>query len=124
MIAGDRVGATGKVVLVVEDEYFLAKEIAAAVRQAGGSVLGPVPDVARALEIVANRVVDVAVLDIQLGQEVSFPIATALREKGVQMVFVTGYDDWFLPDEFKTAPVFRKPVDADKVVKALLEAGS
>lgn len=121
MIARNPGDETGRAVLVVEDEYFLAKEMAAAVHRAGGSVLGPVPDVARALEIVANQAVDAAVLDIQLGEEFSFPIATALGEKDVPVVFVTGYDDWFLPDEFKAVSVFRKPADADKVVKALLE---
>ncbi|KAB0679741.1 response regulator [Aureimonas leprariae] len=120
-ISGDLGELVGKNVLVVEDEYFLATEMAEAVRQAGGTALGPVPDVEGAMAIIAAARVDAAVLDIRLGDETSFPVAAALKAKGVRVVFVTGYDDWFLPNELDDVPVYRKPADPDNVVRILLE---
>jgi DNA-binding response OmpR family regulator len=120
-IAGDFTGLAGKNVLVVEDDYFMADEMAEAVRRAGGIALGPVPEVEGAMAIIASTKVDAAVLDIRLGDELSFPLAQALREKGIPVVFVTGYDDWFLPNGLDDVPVYRKPADPDNVVRLLFE---
>jgi DNA-binding NtrC family response regulator len=114
----------GKQVLVVEDEYFMADEMGEAVRRAGAIVLGPVPDIEGAMAIIATARVDAAVLDVRLGDETSFPVATALKAKGVQVVFVTGYDDWFLPDDLDDVPIYRKPADPDNVVRLLFEPRS
>ncbi|WP_161992875.1 response regulator [Aureimonas leprariae] len=119
--ASDFADLAGKRVLVVEDEYFLATEMAAAVRKAGGTALGPVPDVEAAMAIVEAERVDAAVLDVRLGDETSFPVAQALKAKGVQVVFVTGYDDWYLPADLDDVPVYRKPADPDEVVRVLLD---
>lgn len=114
---------SGKAVLVVEDEYFLAKEMADAVRQAGGSVLGPVPDVAGATAILGERMPDAAILDIHLGEENSFALAATLKARGVPMIFVSGYDEWFLPEELRSVPICRKPAHADAAVRLLLQGG-
>ncbi|WP_161992578.1 response regulator [Aureimonas leprariae] len=121
MIERDFGDLAGKAVLVVEDEYFLAKETVEAVRRAGGAVLGPVPDVAGAMAILAGTHVDAAILDIRLGEETSFPLAKALREKGARVVFVTGYEDWYVPGDLDDVPVYRKPADPDNVVRLLFE---
>lgn len=115
----DHFALAGKRVLVVEDEYFLAKETAEAVRRIGGIVLGPVPDAEGAMQIIEQEIVDAAILDIRLGEGTSFLVAEALREKGVRIVFVTGYDDWFLPYELDDVPIYKKPADPDNVVRIL-----
>jgi len=110
----------GRRILVVEDEYFFAAEMALAVRNAGGEVLGPVPDLAAALRIVAeDTAIDGALLDISLGEETSFPIAKILKARGIPVLFITGYDSWFLPDELDDVPTYQKPEDADNVVRLL-----
>jgi len=45
----DRIEQGGRHVLVVEDDYFIAEDLAAAVAAGGDSVLGPVANVADAL---------------------------------------------------------------------------
>ena len=91
---------------MVEDEYFLAVEMAEAVRRAGGTVRGPVPDVEGATALVASAEVDAAVLDIRLGDETSFAVAQALKAKDIRVVFVSGYDNWFLPSSLADVPVY------------------
>jgi CheY-like chemotaxis protein len=53
-------------VLVVEDEYFVAQQIARAFRELGAQVLGPVPTSEAAIAIAREKKVDAAVLDIHL----------------------------------------------------------
>ncbi|WP_161992693.1 response regulator [Aureimonas leprariae] len=112
---------SGKGVLVVEDDYLLAEEMADAVRSAGGIALCPVPNVEGAMAIIASAQVDAAVLDINLGSETSFPVAKALKSRGIRVVFVTGYDDWMLPDDLTDVPIYRKPADPDNVVRLLFK---
>lgn len=111
----------GHQTLIVEDDHSLAMDTAEAVRRSGGVVLGPVPDADGAMDILASSQVDAAVLDIRLGEKISFLIAMALREKGVRVVFISGDDDWYLSNDLDDVPTYRKPGDPDNVVRILFE---
>ncbi|KQT53307.1 hypothetical protein ASG43_19030 [Aureimonas sp. Leaf454] len=111
---------TGKNILIVEDEAIIAMEMAQAVKAAGGSVLGPVPSVEGAMDIVHGEIqIDGAILDIRLQDGISIEVAQALKKSGVPIIFVTGYDDWFMPEELEDVPVERKPNDPEDVVRVL-----
>lgn len=100
-------------VLVVEDEYFLAQDLTAALSQNGATILGPVASVADALALVSSSdTIDFAVLDVNLRGELSFPIADLLIERAIPFIFVTGYDGISIPDRFDSAPRREKPLDA------------
>ena len=49
-----------------------------------------------------------------------FPVADALKDRGVPFVFATGYDEAVIPPRHRHVPVWKKPIDADEVVQALL----
>ena len=83
---------TGFSVLVVEDEYFVASDSARALRDHGARILGPVPDVQRARELLAGDSPDVVLLDVNLKGEMVYELAEELRQHGVPMIFATGYD--------------------------------
>ncbi len=120
MFTTSSIQLSGRRILVVEDDYFAAQEMSEAVVNAGGSVVGPVASVEEALELVARtEPVDAAILDINLGGSKVFPVAQALRDQGIAIVFVTGYDDWIIPQQYEDVPIFRKPADADNVVRLL-----
>ena len=53
--------------------------------------------------------IDVAVLDVNLNGEMSYPIADALAARGVPFVFVTGYDKDRMLDGYRCFPVLQKP---------------
>lgn len=111
----------GLAVLIVEDEFYLADDLAVALSEAGARVLGPfgrLEDARRQIEGV--DVVDLAVLDVDLVGERVFPLAELLREKRTPFLFATGYDADVIPDGFAEAPCLEKPVVAANVV-ALLE---
>lgn len=107
-------------ILVVEDEYLLADELAMVLADEGATVIGPVPTVADALALMdAQAVLEGAVLDLNLGGESAFPIADALIRRGVPVVFTTGYDAGAIPDRFAQVPRCEKPIQTGKVTAAL-----
>ena len=75
----------------------------------GCAVVGPTANVNQALVMIETNVIDVAVLDVNLNGEMSYPIADALAARGVPFVFVTGYDKDRMLDGYRTFPVLQKP---------------
>lgn len=111
----------GRHLMVVEDEYFLADDLASKFRAEGALIVGPVASVDDALGLLnGDERIDCAVLDINLQGEQVFPIADLLAERAVPFVFTTGYDASAIPERFAAISRCEKPVDAAKVVKALL----
>jgi CheY-like chemotaxis protein len=108
-------------VLVVEDEYVIALDLASALLELGAEVIGPVPSVEQALSVIREHAdaLDAAVLDINLGSETAYPVAEVLREQRVPFVFATGYDGWSIPDAYGDVPRCYKPVDAADVIRFL-----
>ena len=86
----------GLKVLVVEDEMLIAAEMEATLEDLGCQVVGPFARVTQALDALETAEVDAAVLDVNVHGEMIFPVAEKLRDRGVPMVFCTGYAD--LPD--------------------------
>src|SRR3546814_15306412 len=74
----------GLKVLVVEDNLLLAEVIRDLLEAYGCEVVGPVPDVTQGVAIAREAALDGAVLDINLGGEPCFPIATALAERAIR----------------------------------------
>jgi CheY-like chemotaxis protein len=114
------VRAAGRCVLVVEDEYLLAKRIADEFAKLGVETIGPANTVKRALELVEHcGHLDGAVLDVKVRDDMVFPVADALRARGVPFVFVTGYDQQAIPDRYSDAAHYPKPLDPAQVLRAL-----
>jgi CheY-like chemotaxis protein len=109
----------GRRVLVVEDEYFVADDIARALREIGADVVGPFPSREDALQAVGAQPIDTAVLDINLQGEAVYPVADALRSAGIPFVFATGYDESSLPPSYRDVPRWEKPFDPGALAKAL-----
>jgi DNA-binding response OmpR family regulator len=68
----------GRRVLIVEDERAIAENLSFEIAAEGGKVVGPLATVNAALDVIANTVLDGAVLDLNLTGEMAFPVADAL----------------------------------------------
>lgn len=102
---------TGKVVLLVEDDYLVADAMQAALEEEGMRVVGPYPSISsatRALDIEEH--IDVALLDVHLNNERVFPLADRLIDEQIPAVFVTGYESETFPERFANLPRLSKPV--------------
>jgi DNA-binding response OmpR family regulator len=106
----------GLTVLVVEDEYLIAMEIAALLRNHGAQVLGPVPDEARTRALVSEQTPDCVLMDINLKGERVFDLAQHLRDRGLTVIFTTGYDATVLPEPLRSAPRLQKPLDSRALI--------
>jgi CheY-like chemotaxis protein len=62
---------------------------------------------------------DVAILDVNLNGQETFPIAEALNERGLPFVFATGYGSASLPSQLQHAPVLQKPFQQSELERAL-----
>jgi DNA-binding response OmpR family regulator len=96
-------------ILVVEDEYMVAADVAEALRARGAEVIGPVATLAEAIRAVETNWIDRAVLDLDLGGEMSFPIADRLEAAGIPYVIATGCARESLPERFRAKPRLDKP---------------
>ncbi|MBT8484326.1 MAG: response regulator, partial [Phycisphaerales bacterium] len=110
-------------VLVVEDDFFVAKSLGVLLTALDCEVVGPAPTVDEACELIKTSDIDAAVLDIALSPGTSAPVARALLYKECPFVFVTGYSSInMLPDDLRGYRVLLKPVDADTLADAIDEA--
>lgn len=94
-------------ILVVEDEYLIARQIAQGISALGDTVLGPFACVSEAIGSVPDA--DAAILDVRLGEQTSFVLADMLRTQQVPFVFLTAYTSADIPVRFQTQPVHNKP---------------
>ena len=106
-------------VLVVEDEYFIADDMVRVLQKLGADVVGPVQTAEKAMALLQDSPVDVAVLDINLRGRMVFPVAEALRNRGVPFVFATGYTEAAIPSDYSDVPLWEKPFQPEELAKAL-----
>lgn len=109
---------SGLRILVVEDEYYLAADIADQIERLGGTVLGPCPDAAAGVAELDSGP-HCAIIDINLGEGPSFEVAEALAETGVPFLFLTGYDAATIPAQFAHVERIEKPGETSRVVEAV-----
>jgi two-component SAPR family response regulator len=105
-------------VLLVEDEALVAMMMEDVLEDLGWEVAGSFGDVRPTLDWLANHDLDAAVLDINLGAEMVFPIAEVLKARGTPFTFLTGYTAPPRAGEFSN-PILNKPVDVDQLERVL-----
>jgi len=111
---------SGKTILVVEDDYYVASDTAAALRGAGAIVLGPSPTAEDAAHVLEHETPTSVVLDLNLGGGgPKFEIAHRLLERGIPFVFLTGYDPDVIPDDLANIKRLQKPIALREVVEAV-----
>ena len=101
----------GRRILIVEDEYFIAHDVAERLTLCGAEVVGPAADTDDALAAIRENVVDAAVLDLNLAGATDFRVADELVRRRLPFVFATGYDAGIIPARLQHVERFEKPYD-------------
>src|SRR5258708_21540692 len=78
-------------VLIVEDDPLIALDFEDTLLGFGVKTVRTAASVAKALELIADRAPDFALLDVGLVHEKSFAVAERLDAPKIPFVFVTGY---------------------------------
>ena len=116
-------GFSGRRVLIVEDESLVAMLLETILEDMGCTPVGPAATVDEALRMASDgEPVDAALLDVNVAGRQVFPVAEALRDRGVPFVFSTGYGEGGLPDEWRGQPTLQKPFTEAAVRDALMTA--
>jgi CheY-like chemotaxis protein len=111
-------------VLIVEDDPIIALDFEDTIRGFGVKTIRTAASVAGALELIADRAPDFALLDVGLVREKSFAIAERLDAMKIPFVFVTGYGaPETFPADFAQVPRLPKPCSSD-ALQALLRGRS
>ena len=112
-------------ILVVEDEYLIAMSLQDALENAGSVVVGPVPSVDKAIQKIESEPdIDAAVVDVNLGGLLAYPVADMLIARKIPFVFTSGYDDNVLRERYSQVKNCPKPYLFQAMEEALVEAMS
>jgi CheY-like chemotaxis protein len=107
-------------VLIVEDDPIIALDFEDTILGFGVKSVRTAANVARALDMIAERAPDFALLDVGLVREKSFAIAERLDALKIPFVFVTGYGAHVrLPAAFANKPRLPKPYSSDALLAVL-----
>lgn len=106
-------------ILIVEDEWLLASELARQLTRAGYGIVGPVPTVAEAIALIEAERPDAAVLDIQLDGAFTFSVAERLERGSTPFMFLSGHPISDFPDQLRDRIVLSKPAIWQEIVKTL-----
>jgi DNA-binding response OmpR family regulator len=109
-------------VLIVEDEGMVSMLLEDMLSELGHTVAGLAPRLAVARTLAEKIEVDLAILDVNLDGEASYPIAEILTARGVPLIFATGYGATGLKEDWRRAPVLSKPFQIRELAVAIARA--
>jgi CheY-like chemotaxis protein len=109
--------------LVVEDEVLVGMLIEEMLRELGYEIAGLSTHLDHAVTLARTATFDVALLDINLNGQPSFPVADAVRARGLPFLFATGYGSRIVPEPYRTVPILQKPFSLAELKDALERAG-
>ena len=112
----------GAAILIAEDNPYIADALEEMLIEHGLVVVGVARTVEEAQRLAASARLDLALLDLRLGDHGIDPVAEALCERGAPFVFATGYGRAGLPEAFRDRPLVEKPFHTEEILLALRSA--
>ncbi|MCI5077193.1 HWE histidine kinase domain-containing protein [Oricola sp.] len=106
--------------LLAEDNLIIAMDAEDILRSMGFARVTACGTVSTGLMALDEGSVDFAVLDINLGADLSIPIAEKLHEAGTPFIFASGYgENAVMPEHLSDVPILAKPYDFEGMRKAV-----
>lgn len=112
----------GRRVLIAEDDYIVAAQLANEFRAANAQVLGPCASLTEATRLAETS--QMAVLDVDLKGHMVFPLADRMMAEGIPFVFYTGFDRPLLPSRFADIVCINKPMAPHRTVEILARSSA
>ncbi len=111
-------------IMVVEDSSLVMLALEGLFDDMEWDIEGPATSLAEALTLAETTTADIALLDVNLDGESSWPVAERLQERDIPVVFATGYGRTSdVPDSLKNVPVIGKPfviTELEDLLRALV----
>jgi PAS domain S-box-containing protein len=108
-------------VMIVEDEVLVALDLQESIRSLGYEVVGPYARLSDAIEGAETQAIDFAILDLNLNGEMTYDLAEQLQQRGIPIVFTTGYETDDVKARLRNSRVLNKPVVRDALENVLKE---
>ncbi|HPG88287.1 MAG TPA: response regulator [Hyphomicrobium sp.] len=113
---------TGLKVLLLEDNLVIAMDVELLLLDSGASSVETVATAAQALAKLESFSPHVAVLDINLDNGTSLPVADVLLQRQIPFIFATGYSDpSSLPAHLMHIQILPKPFEGKALERALCD---
>ncbi len=107
-------------VLILEDSLIIAMEAEEILREIGAETVEIVSNLEQAINAVDTNDFDFALLDVNLGEAMSFGFARSLMERGMPFGFVSGYSDTQdFPQDLRHLPLLVKPFNEGAMLEFL-----
>jgi CheY-like chemotaxis protein len=106
--------------LVVEDEALVSMLIEDMLTDFGHEVVAVASRIQDACDVARVGNFDIAILDVNLNGQPSFPVAKVLRDRDIPFAFATGYGAKGLDGNFAAVPTIAKPFVAADLEKLIV----
>ena len=114
--SGSQAVALGTI-LILEDEAMVSIMMEELVRDMGAGEVIVCSDAQQASEVVGSAEIDLAILDVHLGQGTSFAVADALDARGIPFIFSSALGAVAVEERHQGKPMLSKPF-ADEELRA------
>lgn len=116
--AGTSMAPVIQELIIVEDEPLISMMMGDTARELGWLVVGSAHSEADAFRLLERCEPSVAILDINLGLTTSLAVASSCRDRGIAVIFVTGYTARGVPLQCD-APILAKPFSSVDLERCL-----
>lgn len=107
----------GSVILILEDEPVIGMALEDLLVDQGAETVYA-STLAQGEDHAETNRLDAAILDVNIHGHDCYELARTLGEKGVSVIFATGYDATMHPHDLAEVPVIRKPYGMAEVIQA------
>ncbi len=106
-------------ILIVEDNPYIALALEEMLIEQGLAFAGVASTIEQALCLAASGQIDLALLDVNIGERKIDPVAETLTRRGKPFIFTTGYGRAGLPEAFLDRPIVEKPFYIEEILQTL-----
>lgn len=110
-------------ILIIEDEFLVADYLENIVREMGHDDVLVAHDLSTGMTLLNAAAPDFAILDVNVGDALVFPLAAELLQRKIPFVFSTAKSQEWLPDEWRNYPIVPKPLETGKLAAAMAALG-
>jgi CheY-like chemotaxis protein len=114
----------GRRVLLVEDEAMIAMLVEDMLEDLGHELVTVATRLEEAVAAAGSGSVDLAILDLNLGGVLTYPVADALAVRGIPFIFATGYGNAGLAEAYSAWPTLQKPFTTEALGQAIRQNGT
>ncbi|WP_363347870.1 response regulator [Methylocystis echinoides] len=111
----------GRRVLIVEDDPYITLALEETLADFGLIVAGAARTIPQALRLAQTSSFDLALLDVNIGQDRIDPVADVIHARGIPFVFTTGYGRAGLPEAYLNQAIVEKPFYVEEILRTLRE---